>query len=306
MVDLSRPLVSPEWLRANVGAAGLVVADVRWVPEGSARAAFEAGHIPGAVLMDADVDLAPSAFGGGPGRHPLPSPEEFAATMARSGIGDTTAVVASDDAGGSHAARLWWMLDAIDHRQVAVLDGGLAEWKGSLETGPGTPPVPARFTARPWPRARITDAVGVADALRDGSAVLLDARAPERYRGDVEPIDPVAGHIPGAVSAPWAANLDPATGRFLDPDALRDRYRSLGVDGERGAIAQCGSGLTACHDVLALRLAGLAPARLYEGSWSDWVSDDSRPVATGPEPGEWGRDLRPSSRGGPPRRTLPR
>jgi thiosulfate/3-mercaptopyruvate sulfurtransferase len=280
MMSMS-PLVSSDWLRANLGMPGLVVADVRWVPGGSATEAFEHGHIPGAILFDADTDLAGKPFTEGPGRHPLPSPEAFAPTMSRAGIGDDTTVIAYDDNGGSYAARLWWMLDALGRGAVAVLDGALAGWDGPLETGPAAQGrEPATFTAKLWPRELIADAADIADAIRNVSAVVLDARAPERYRGNVEPIDPVAGHIPGARSAPWAGNLDPTTGRFLDTDALRKRYEALGMDGTNQAIAQCGSGLTACHDVFAIRVAGLGRARLYEGSWSDWVSDPSRPVAT--------------------------
>jgi thiosulfate/3-mercaptopyruvate sulfurtransferase len=281
----TRPLVSTGWLRANLGMPSLIVADVRWVPGGSATEAFERGHIPGAILLDADTDLAGKPFTQGPGRHPLPSPEAFASTMSRAGIGDDTTVIAYDDNSGSYAARLWWMLDALGQPAVGVLDGALAAWGGPVETGPAKQREPATFTAKPWPRELIADAGDVADAIRDANAVVLDARAPERYRGDVEPIDPVAGHIPGARSAPWAGNLDPTTGRFLDPDALRKRYEALGIDDAHHAIAQCGSGLTACHDVLALRLAGLGNVRLYEGSWSDWVNDPSRPVATGDDAG---------------------
>jgi thiosulfate/3-mercaptopyruvate sulfurtransferase len=308
-VDLPGILVQPEWLRANLEAPGLAIADCRWVPGGSALAAFEAGHIPGAVLLDADADLAAPPFSGGPGRHPLPTPRAFADTMGRAGIDDTTAVVAYDDAGGSYAARLWWMLDAIGHPFVSILDGALAGWQAPLETGPGRPPVATTFTARPWPRDLVADADDVAKGLVEGSALVLDARAAERYRGEVEPIDPVAGHIPGAISAPWVDNLDPATGRFLDPEVLRSRYTALGVRDDRKAIAHCGSGLTACHDVFAIRLSGLGHARLYEGSWSGWVSDRSRPVAAGPEPGDprdtLGPPARPSSPDGRPRRTRP-
>jgi thiosulfate/3-mercaptopyruvate sulfurtransferase len=284
-VDLPGILVQPEWLRTNLQAPGLAIADCRWVPGGSATDAFAAGHIPGAVLFDADSDLAAPAFTGGPGRHPLPSPETFATTLSNAGIGDDTAVVAYDDAGGSYAARLWWMLDALGHTRVALLDGSLAGWGAPLEIGVGTARARGRFTPRPWPRDRIADAEEVASVLDEDSAVVLDARAPERYRGEVEPIDPVAGHIPGAMSAPWAGNLDPETGRFLPPAELRNRYLGLGVDAGGRAISQCGSGLTACHDVLALRIAGFSGARLYEGSWSDWVSDPARSVATGPDPG---------------------
>ena len=229
--------------------------------------------------MDADDDL--SAIGQGPGRHPLPTPDAFARTMEAAGVGDATAVVAYDDAGGSYAARLWWMLDVTGHA-AAILDGALAAWHGAIEIGPPSPAAAgARFTPRPWPRERLADADRVARLLDEGG-VLLDARAPERFLGDLEPIDPVAGHIPGARSAPWADNLDPATGRFLPPDELRAHYERLGVRRGDDAIAYCGSGLTAALDLLALRVAGFErDGRLYGGSWSGWIEDPSRPIATG-------------------------
>ncbi len=257
----------------------MAVADVRWVPDGNAADAFERGHIPGAVSIDADRDLAAPPFQG-PGRHPLPEPDAFAATMARVGIGDATPVVVYDDARGSIAARLWWMLDVLAH-PAAALDGGLDAWDGPLETGPGGNPAPVDFTPAPWPRDAVVDATAVGDALRDATATVIDVRAAERYRGEVEPFDPVAGHIPGARSAPWTDSVDPATGRFLGPEAMRERWAKMGLDDADRAIAQCGSGLTACHAILSMRVAGLGRARLYEGSWSDWVSDRSRPVATG-------------------------
>jgi thiosulfate/3-mercaptopyruvate sulfurtransferase len=280
-MDLPGPLVSPEWLAEHLGADGLVVADVRWVRDGSVADAFAERHVRGAVLLDLDRDLA-APPGEGPGRHPLPPPEAFAATMAAAGIGETDAVVAVDDVGGSIAARLWWMLAVTGHR-AAVLDGGLGAWTGPSETGAPVKREPAAFTARAWPRDFLTDAEGVAHALETGSAILVDARAGERFRGESEPIDPIAGHVPGARSAPWADNLDPASGRFRSPEELRKHFEELGAAGGT-VIAMCGSGTTACHDVLALVLAGLGPTILYEGSWSDWSSDPTRPIAIGEEP----------------------
>lgn len=289
MTRLPGPLVDAAWLAAHLGADDLVIADVRWVAgEGAAaaRERFEAGHIPGAAYLGIDDDLAAPAFDG-PGRHPLPSPEAFAATMGRAGIGDGTAVVAYDDARGSLAARLWWMLDVLGER-AALLDGGLERWVGPLETGPpAAPREPAVFSTRPWPAGRLVDADEVARTLVARDAIVLDARAPERYRGEVEPLDPVAGHIPGAVSAPWTASLDGASGRFLEAGILRERFAAVGVGDDHPAIAHCGSGVTACHGLLAMRLAGL-DGRLYQGSWSDWVHDGTRPVATGEEPGDGG------------------
>jgi thiosulfate/3-mercaptopyruvate sulfurtransferase len=257
----------------------VIVADARWYPDGSARARFEAGHIPGSIFVDVDADLAapvtPST-----GRHPLPSPEAFAAAMSRLGIGDDSLVVAYDDAGGANAARLWWMLDVTGRRAV-VLDGGLGAWPGPVEAGPAPERPATQFSVVPWPDRAVADAALVDRLRRDPSALVLDARTAERFRGEVEPIDRVAGRIPGAASAPLAGNLDPATGRFLPPEALRERYRALGAEEAEEIVAYCGSGVTACHDVLALRLGGFERVRLYPGSWSEWITDPSRPVATG-------------------------
>jgi thiosulfate/3-mercaptopyruvate sulfurtransferase len=282
-MDLPGPLVDAEWLAAHRSREELVVADVRWAPGGGpadVSAAFAARHIPGAALVDVDRDLA--AEPGVGGRHPLPEPAAFSASMGRAGIGDASVVVAVDDAGGSLAARLWWMLDAVGH-PAAVLDGGTRSWNGPWATGPPTTRR-ATFTSRPWPPDAIVDADGVRALLRAGEAVVLDARAGERYRGEAEPIDPVAGHVPGAVSAPWSANLDPATGRFRHPSELRRQYEALGA--AHGGVAMCGSGVTACHDLLAMRVAGIDRTRLFAGSWSGWIADASRPVALGSEPGQ--------------------
>ena len=279
---MSELLVDAAWLVQNRDE--VVVADVRWAPAfGSAEAErlFSAGHIPGAVFLDVDRDLAGPAFTGGPGRHPLPSPEGFAQTLARAGIGDEDTVVAYDDVGGAYAARLWWMLEATG-RRCAVLDGGLGAWPGPLETGAAQPRPSAEVAVRPWPSELLADADDVRDALTAG-AIVLDARAGDRYRGETEPFDPVAGHVPGARSAPWTENL--GAGGLLRPSGeLRERFEALGVHDASNAVSYCGSGVTAAHDILAMRIAGLGMARLYEGSWSDWVHDPSRLVATGEEP----------------------
>jgi thiosulfate/3-mercaptopyruvate sulfurtransferase len=275
-------LVDAAWLTAH--GDEVVVADVRWSATGGTREterAFESGHITGAVFFDVDRDLAGVAFGDGPGRHPLPKAEGFAETLATKGIGANDCVVAYDDGAGSVAARLWWMLDAIG-QDCALLDGGLKAWRGALEDGPAATRPPAERHVRPWPADRLVDADGVAEALRTGG-VVLDARVGERYRGETEPIDPVAGHIPGARSAPFPDVLR-ADGRFRPPDDLRAMFEAVGVRDGAQPIAYCGSGVTASLDVFALRLAGLGTARLYEGSWSDWVHDPARPVATGAEP----------------------
>lgn len=278
--ELPSPIVSGAWLHANVEQ--VVVADVRWYLDGrSGRAAYEAGHIPGAVFVDLDRDLsaAPSAAGG---RHPLPTPEDFAAALGAAGIGDGCAVVAYDDASGMVAGRLWWMLHSLGE-PVAVLDGGLAAWPGALSTE--YPQVsPARFTPRPWPPESFASVSEVDEVRRDRGTVVLDARSSERYRGEPNAIDPRFGHVPGAVSAPCAANLAP-DGTLRTPDELRESYAAVGVDGDAGVVAYCGSGVSANLDLLALELAGLGGGRLFVGSWSAWGADEDRPVATGPEPG---------------------
>jgi thiosulfate/3-mercaptopyruvate sulfurtransferase len=271
------PLVDAAWLRAQLDEVRVV--DVRWYLDGSSgHDAYLSGHIPGAVWADIDRDLsAPAAPVAG--RHPLPPPADFAAAMGRLGIGDGDTVVAYDDASGSIAARLWWMLDSIGVRAY-VLDGGVATWIWPLEHEPSVP-VPAEFSARAWPAARFVEADEV-EALR-GETPLLDARPFGRFTGDEPSIDAVPGHIPGARSAPWSENLDPETGLFLPPDQLRRRLAARGVEQGKRVVATCGSGVTACHHLLALRIAGFEEGTLYAGSWSGWSSDADRPVALGAE-----------------------
>ncbi len=278
---LPGPLVNSSWLNEHLLDPGLLIADVRWYLDGRpGEAVYDAGHLPGAVFVDLDRDCAAEA-GLGPGRHPLPSPERFAVAMAALGIGDDTAVVAYDDAGGSIAARLWWMLTVTGH-DCAVLDGGISAWTGELSIDLAPRPNHVSFSARPWPLTDVVDVVAVDFHRRIGGAVVLDARSAERFRGDANPIDKRPGHIPGAHSAPWNANIDPVTGRFRGRNELRARFAQLGVREDRPTVCYCGSGVTACHNLLAMRLAGLDDARLYPGSWSDWSADPDRPIATGP------------------------
>jgi thiosulfate/3-mercaptopyruvate sulfurtransferase len=286
VTELPGPVVDATWLASHEGETDLLVVDVRWGVEAgteAAQAAFEGSHIPGAVFLDVDRDLAGRPFVDGPGRHPLPPPDVFAATMAAAGIGDGDLVVAYDDARGSLAARLWWMLDATGHR-AAWLDGGVDVWAGELERGAPRPRDAATFTPKPWPLERIRDAAGVAEAMRAGRPV-VDARAEERYRGETEPIDPVAGHVPGARNLPWEALLDD-DGRLLPPEELRQRFEAAGVKRGEDAIVHCGSGITSCLTLVAMRHAGLGVGNLYGGSWSDWTHDPPRPVMVGADPGE--------------------
>lgn len=255
--------------------------DVRWRLGGPpGLQVYLAGHLPGAVYVDMDTALA--APPGPGGRHPLPERGAFEDAMRRAGVHGDREVVVYDDADATAAARAWWMLRYFGHPRVRVLNGGYRAWAEAglpvSTDAPHTPP--GSFSARPGAVPAV-DADGAAAYARDG--VLLDARSGERYRGETEPVDPVAGHIPGARSAPTAENVDSA-GRFLPSQALAERFATVGaVPGARVA-AYCGSGIHAAHEVLALALAGV-PASLYVGSWSNWVADPGRPVATGPDGG---------------------
>jgi thiosulfate/3-mercaptopyruvate sulfurtransferase len=263
----------------------LRIFDVRWYLDLARRGrdAWRAGHIPGAAFLDLDEHL--SAPGGGrglrAGRHPWPSEEQFARAMGAAGVEPGVRVVAYDDASGSVAARLWYLLRAHGHDDVAVLDGGIAKWVAEgrpVETDEPTIG-PVVFTGRLRPGFVIDKAAMVAGHRR---GLVLDARAAERYRGEAEPIDPRAGHVPGARNAPWTDNVTADPVPLLRPAAeLRRRYEALGA-GSGDAIVYCGSGVTACHDLLALHLAGLR-GTLYAGSWSEWSSDPSLPAATGEE-----------------------
>jgi len=259
--------------RALAGPAPPVLLDVRWRLGGPPGIeAYRAGHLPRAVFVDLDADLA--AEPGAAGRHPLPPAGRFQEAMRRAGVSTGSTVVAYDDADATTAARAW----------CQVLDGGFRAWRaagGQVATGDCAAPGGGDFTARPG-HMPVLDADAAASLARRGH--LLDARARERYRGEREPIDPVAGHIPGAVSAPTTANIG-ADGRFLPAAGLRARFATLGAAGRDGMVGvYCGSGVTAAHEVLALELAGYR-ASLYVGSWSNWVADPARPVATGPERG---------------------
>jgi thiosulfate/3-mercaptopyruvate sulfurtransferase len=267
------PLVEADWLRGHVDDADLRLVDFRWYLQGrNGRDEYQRGHIPGAAF----VDLEAVTGEGGGGRHPLPSAHQFERAMRAAGIDGDSRVVVYDDSGGSVAARLWFLLGYFGHRAQAVLDGGLQAWAGPLETR--APDVePGNFTAGDPDRSKTLDFEAV---RRLRGTPLIDARAGERYRGEKEPIDPKAGHIPGALNAPFSDSLG-ADGRFKPPAELRRRYEELGA--ARGAVFYCGSGVNATHHVLGMAVAGLPGARIYAGSWSDWSNRDA-PVATGPNP----------------------
>ena len=269
-----------------------VLIDVRWRLGGPPGIeSYRAGHLPGAVYVDLDSQLAGPPGDGG--RHPLPDAAAFEAAMRASGVRDDHLVVVYDDADSTIAARAWWLLGYHGHRLVRVLDGGLRAWAaaGLPVSKDEVRPTPGDFSARPG-QLPVLDAGSAADVARSGT--LLDARAPARYRGETEPVDKVAGHIPGALSAPTAENVT-SEGLFRSAGELRSRFENLGItailNGHSPVTAAgppvgvyCGSGVTAAHEVLALELAGI-PAALYVGSWSGWIADPSRPVATGPRPG---------------------
>ncbi|MCA2219864.1 sulfurtransferase [Nonomuraea aurantiaca] len=268
------PLITPEELAA---LDGVTLLDVRWRLGGPPGIdMYREGHLPGAVFCALDADLA--APPGTAGRHPLPEPDDFESAMRRLGVSGERPVVVYDDTGSMAAARAWWTLRYFGHPDVRVLDGGLSAWADAgLPVVKETPEVrPGDFVARPGGMPLLSAAEAGALAT---SGVLLDARAGERYRGEVEPIDPVAGHVPGAVSAPTTENIGP-DGRFRPAADLRERFAALGVGEGVPAGAYCGSGVTAAHELLAMEVAGL-PAALYVGSWSEWVADPARPIATG-------------------------
>ncbi|WP_282948287.1 sulfurtransferase [Cellulomonas endometrii] len=280
------PVVGADWLAQHAADPDLVLADVRWYLDGrSGRAAYDAGHLPGAVFVDLDAWLAGDP-GAGRGRNPLPEPAVFARGMSVLGIGDASTVLAYDDAGGVIAARLVWMLRALG-REAALLDGGLLSPDVLAVAGPVTTavaPCPeASFTAQPWPAELLADLGDVAPGSRAAGTVVVDARPADRFRGAVADVDVRAGHVPGAVNVPCREHLD-ASGRLVGVPRLRDRFDAAGATADAVAagrvVVMCGSGVTACHDLLAMELAGLGRARLHPGSWSQYAAT-SLPVATG-------------------------
>ena len=274
-------LIDPQTLYHHLDNPDWVVVDCRFnlADTGAGLTAYRTGHIPSARYAHLDDDLS-STITPTSGRHPLPDPDRLAATLSRWGIGNNSQVVAYDDVGGAMAGRLWWLLRWLGHERCAVLDGGLKHWQqaGLPLTDAEPESVTAEFTPKVDNRLWLSSEA-VADSLEQNQALLIDARAPARFQGKTEPLDPVAGHVPGAINAPFDGNLD-QQGRFRSPDELRQRFETLlaGKSPDQ-VLHMCGSGVTACHNLLAMEAAGLPGARLYAGSWSEWIRDPARPVA---------------------------
>jgi len=276
-------LISAGDLAAHLDDAGWFVCDCRHdlANTEAGRSAYREAHVPGARFVHLDEDLS-APLTGRNGRHPLPDPERFARRVGGLGISNSSQVVAYDASGGYYAARTWWMLRRLGHDAVAVLDGGWDAWlKAGMAVSALVPEVkPARFVRGAALLHSVT-AGEIASGLGTGQRRLLDARSPDRFRGENETLDPVAGHIPGAVNRFFKLNLD-ADGGFKPPSALRQEFNAvIGARAPSDLIHYCGSGVTACHNLLAMEIAGLPGSRLYPGSWSEWVADPSRPVATG-------------------------
>jgi thiosulfate/3-mercaptopyruvate sulfurtransferase len=279
-------LIDAATLAQLIGKPGIAVVDCRFdlAAPAAGRQAYLNAHIPGASYADLNQDLS-APPGPSSGRHPLPAKQQFATRLGALGVDNDTQVVAYDQANSAFAARLWWMLRWLGHARVAVLDGGFDAWMaqgGPVQSGLFATPA-RRFEPRAEGQGTSTGAQVVAALARRGRLV-VDARLPERYAGTVEPLDAVAGHVPGAVNHPFTANLSP-DGRFLPQAELRRRWAAvLGDTQPQNVVAMCGSGVTACHNLLALEAAGLPGASLYAGSWSEWIQDPAHPVATGSAP----------------------
>ncbi len=277
---MSSPLISAADLAAQLDNADLVIVDSRHdlMNPAVGREAYAAGHIPGAIFMSIDDDLS-APKNGSNGRHPLPTPETFAATLGAKGISNTSRVVVYDGGNAMYAGRLWWMLRWLGHSDVCVLDGGMAQWQKegrAVETQPNTRPA-TTFSGRTNDAMRLTAAQTLA-AINDSGQRILDARSLERYRGEFEPVDPVAGHIPGAFNRAFALNL--RDGVFKPAAELRGEFETvLAGRSPEQLIHQCGSGVSACANIIAMEHAGLTGSKLYAGSWSEWCADPARPVA---------------------------
>jgi len=279
-------LINPAQLAERLTDPAYVVVDVRHDlarPERWGEDQYEAGHLPGARFAHMDRDLSAQKTGRN-GRHPLPSPEDAAALFGRLGIAPGMQVVAYDQGSGMFASRLWWMLRWLGHDAVAVLDGGFERWTRESRPVSTVRPLPSHAVFAPARTRPTASAAEIERAIAAGALTLVDARVPERYRGDVEPLDPVAGHIPGARNRPYGDNVNPDA-TFKPADALRREFAALlGTTPLDRVVHYCGSGVTGCHNVLAMEIAGLPGTRLYPGSWSEWCADPARPVETGDGP----------------------
>jgi thiosulfate/3-mercaptopyruvate sulfurtransferase len=277
-----RTIASVEELSAHIGDPGWVVIDCRHSLQdhGAGRGAYNEGHIPGAFFANVETDLAGEKTGKN-GRHPLPDPQELAAFLRELGVTAQTQIVAYDAGADMFAARLWFLCKYIGHDAVAVLDGGLAAWTAAGNAIDSQEPArPKNGTLAPQPRRELTaDADAVLESLETKDLVLLDARAADRFAGQNETIDPVAGHIPGALNRPFKTNFN-ERGMFKSPDELRAEYAELGVEPRR-LVHQCGSGVSSAVNLLAMEIAGVQGSRLYPGSWSEWIADPARPIAAG-------------------------
>ncbi|MCA3035181.1 MAG: sulfurtransferase [Rhodocyclaceae bacterium] len=275
-------LVSPKTLAAHANDPDWVVFDCRHdlMNPGRGESMYREGHVPGAFFVNLDTDLSGEKTGAN-GRHPLPSPAAFSAFLARHGVTQHSTLVAYDDVGGQFAARLWWLCRWVGLRNAALLDGGVQRWIASGYTLESALPQarPAPFSGRA-DASMLTSVDELLPRINRPGLTIIDARAPERYRGDVEPIDPVAGHIPGAVNRFYKENLN-ADLTMKSPEVLRDAFTNL-VDAGSEVVHQCGSGVTACANIFAMEYAGLTGSRLYDGSWSEWIADPSRPMVVGP------------------------
>lgn len=280
---MSSLLVTAEELIAHIGDPNWRIFDCRHDLGNTeyGAAAYAKGHIPGALFLHLDRDLSGEKTGRN-GRHPLPDPAVFAQRMGECGVGPDTQVVVYDNEGGIFASRLWWMLRWLGHDKVALLDGGLPGWRRAKQALVIEVPTVASTTFLPRPQPLAVNVGDVLESLGQSDRLILDARAPERFTGEEETLDPVGGHIPGAVNRFYFDNLDDAGCYFKSPDELRAEFEPLlaGRDPAQ-VIQQCGSGVTACHNLLSMEIAGLNGSRLYPGSWSEWCADPSRPMATG-------------------------
>lgn len=279
------PFIEPEVLATLLNDPQVIILDARFSLAGSAGPdaglnAYRLSHIPGARYIDLERDLSAQVIAGETSRHPLPTPETFARCLQKLGVKADSHVVVYDDGGHAMAARAWWQLRWVGVNNVKVLHGGFKDWIGDRYPVTNELPevVPSEFAAAP-DNTMLISADDITRQLDNPQYRLIDARSPERFAGEVEPLDTKAGHIPGAVCRPFTANMDDS-GRFLSPEVLKEHFQSLQVEGLE-PILYCGSGVTACHNLLAMEYAGLGGAKLYAGSWSEWITDDERPVATG-------------------------